>query len=233
MAKREPKGTKALPPQERPRERCLRLGPEALSEAELLALLLGTGGAGEDVLDVARRAVTSFHSLERLAKASAREITALPGFGPARAATLKAAFELGRRLSANGGPAPGAKLDSSRAAIAWLEPWLKFRPQECFVVISLDNRRRVLRHDEVSRGILNSSLVHPREVFGPAMKEGAAAILIAHNHPSGDPEPSDEDLQVTLRLAEAGRLLGIPLEDHLILAREGSISLKKMGAIPP
>ena len=225
------KGTRALPAESRPRERCLRLGPEALSEVELIALLLGTGRAGEDVQDVARRALTAFGSLDRLAQASAAEIARLPGFGPARAAALLAVFELGHRIADGHGFRPGEKLSSSAAAAAKLRPRLSRFKQEVFLVVCLDNKRRILRSDVVSRGILTSSLVHPREVFALAIREGAASILVAHNHPSGDPTPSDEDLAVTKRLEEAGRLLGIPLDDHLIVARSGWVSLRAEGIL--
>ena len=225
------RATKSLPPEDRPRERCLRLGPEALSETELVAILLGTGGAGEDVMEVARHAVSAFQSLDRLALASPKEITALPGFGPARAAALKAAFELGRRLSAE--RPLTERLGNFRSALALVGPWLVGLKQETFVVLCLDNKQRLLRKEVVSRGIVNSSLVHPREVFAPAIREGAAGILVAHNHPSGDPDPSDEDLAVTKRLEEAGRLLGIRLMDHIIVARSRSISLREMGAVAP
>ena len=229
----EKRGTKALPPDQRPRERCLRLGPEALSEAELIALLLGTGRAGEDVQDVARRALTAFGSLDGLGRASAREIAALPGFGPARAALLQAALELGRRRAEEGAFSPGRKLGSHREVIAYLSPRLTRLRQETFVVLCLDNRSRLLKCETVSRGTLTSSLVHPREVFAVAIREGAAQIVVAHNHPSGDAAPSDEDLTVTKRLEEAGRLIGIPLVDHVILAREGSVSLRQLGVIRP
>ncbi len=227
----EKRGTKALPPEERPRERCLRLGPEALSEAELLALLLGTGRAGEDVQDVARRALSAFGSLDGLGRASAREIAKLPGFGPARAALLQAALELGRRRAEESAFEPGRKLSSHREAIAYLKPRLAPLRQETFLVLSLDRKSRLLKSETVSRGTLTSSLVHPREVFAGAIREGAAQVLVAHNHPSGDPEPSDEDLAVTKRLEEAGRLLGIPLVDHVIVARGGAISLRQLGVV--
>ena len=229
----EKRGTKALPPSERPRERCLKLGPEALSEVELLALLLGTGRAGEDVQDVARRALTAFGSLEGLARASAREIAALPGFGPARAALLQAALELGRRRAEEKAFEPGRKLSSHREAIAYVGPRLIPLRQETFLVLCLDRKSRLLKCETVSRGTLTASLVHPREVFNVAIREGAARILVAHNHPSGDADPSDEDLALTRRLEEAGRLLGIPLVDHVILARGGSVSLRQLGAIRP
>lgn len=225
-------GTKALPPEARPRERCLALGPEALSETELLALLLGTGRRGEDVQDVARRALATFGSLERLSLASARELADLPAFGPARAAALQAAFELGRRLARKVDAQDDRPcLNNHQAAAAYLAPSLSKLRQERFLVLCLDSRRRLLKSEEVSRGTLTSSLVHPREVFAVAIREAAASILVAHNHPSGDPAPSDEDLTVTKRLEEAGRLLGIPLDDHLIIGRGSFLSLKSMGLI--
>lgn len=225
--RRTVRGTKSLPPEARPRERCLASGAEALSEVELISLLLGTGRAGEDVQQVAAGALAAFGSLERLAKASAREITALPGFGPARAAMLKAAFELGRRKASREGP--DTPLDSSRAAAALLIPWLSGHREERFVVLCLDAKQRLLRKEEVFKGTLTSTLVHPREVFAIAIREGAASILVAHNHPSGDPSPSDEDLAITKRLEEAGRLIGIHLTDHLIIGHEGFLSLRAVG----
>ncbi len=229
----EKRGTKALPPPERPRERCLRLGPEALSEAELIALLLGTGRAGEDVQDVARHILSHFGSLDALGRASAREIASLPGFGPARAALLQAALELGRRRAEEDAFTPEHKLGSHREVIAYLSPRLTRLKQETFLVLCLDNRSRLLKMETVSRGTLTSSLVHPREVFNVAIREGAAQIIAAHNHPSGDAEPSEEDLAITRRLEEAGRLIGIPLVDHVIIARGGSVSLRQLGVIRP
>ena len=232
MPDRPARGTKALPPADRPRERCLALGPESLSAADLLAVLLGTGRTGEDVQDVARRALSAFGSLERLAEASAREIADLPGFGPARAALIKASFELGRRRLSEAWPEhPDDRFDSSQAAIRLLMPRMSALKQERFVVLCLDLKRRLLRQEVVSRGILNSSLVHPREVFAPAIREGAAFVLVAHNHPSGVADPSDEDLAITKRLEEAGLLLGIPLADHIIISRSGALSLRAMGVL--
>jgi DNA repair protein RadC len=223
------RGTKSLPPEARPRERCLRLGAEALSEVELISLLLGTGRAGEDVQDVARGALAAFGSLDRLARASAREIAELPGFGPARAAMLQAAFELGRRKASREGT--DTRLDSSQAAAALLMPWFSRHKEERFVVLCLDMKQRLLKQEEVFKGTLTSSLVHPREVFATAIRERAASILVAHNHPSGDPAPSDEDLAITKRLEEAGRLIGIPLTDHLIIGREGFLSFRAAGLL--
>ena len=223
------KGTKALPPESRPRERCLAMGAGALSEVELISLLLGTGRAGEDVREVAAGALAAFGSLDRLARASAREIAELPGFGPARAAMLQAAFELGRRKASREGP--DTPLDSSRAAAERLMPWFSRHKEERFVVLCLDSKQRLLKQEEVFKGTLTSSLVHPREVFATALRERAASILVAHNHPSGDVEPSDEDLAVTKRLEEAGRLIGIPLKDHLIIGRDRFLSLRAMGLL--
>ncbi len=164
-----------------------------------------------------------------LRQRSAREIAELPGFGPARAAMLQAAFELGRRKASLEGT--GDRLDSSRAAAALLMPWFSRHREERFVVLCLDNKQRLLKREEVFKGTLTSSLVHPREVFAIAIRERAASILVAHNHPSGDLEPSDEDLTVTRRLEEAGRLVGILLTDHLIIGREGFLSLRAVGLL--
>lgn len=225
------RGTRALPPSERPRERCLRLGPEHLSDIELVALLLGTGRAGEDVQDLAKRLIAAFGSLQGLAAASAAEVRAVKGLGPARAALLQAAFEAGRRQV---GAAPeGRPLATPEAAARILAPWLARAKQERFLVLCLDAKRRLLKQEEVSRGTLTTSLVHPREVFALAIRERAASILVAHNHPSGDLTPSDDDLAVTQRLAEAGRLVGIPLDDHLILGRAGFLSLRREGFLDP
>lgn len=226
------RGTKSLPPSERPRERCLALGPEALSEVELLAILLGTGSAGNDVQDVARAALRRFGSLERLAAASAHEIADLPGFGSARAALLKAALELGRRSGA-AAVQKATACNAPAAVEALLRPRLANLKQETFVVLCLDTRKRLVRQEVVTRGLLTTSLVHPREVFAVAIREAAACIVVAHNHPSGNPEPSDEDRVVTRRLEEAGRLLGIPFEDHMILARQGSFSFRAAGLLAP
>ena len=216
---------------ERPRERLLRDGPEALSLAELLALVFRTGGPGIPSLTLAGALVERFGSLERLAHAGDAELRALPGMGPAKVASLRAAFELGGRL-ARQPLRTGDKFQSPHQVFAHFGSRLRRMRQEVFFVLLLDSRHRLLREVEVSRGSLNQSLVHPREVFAPALRESAAAILVAHNHPSGDPLPSREDHDVTRRLSRAGEILGIPLLDHVVLGAEGFTSFAERGWLP-
>ena len=217
-----------LPSADRPRERLARLGAEALSEQELLACILGRGVAGESVLVGARRLLAAFGSLRGLADASVEQLSAIHGIGPAKAAQLKAAVELARRLAQ---PDGGARpiIDSAEAAAAILRPHLNDKRKEHVVALLLDNRHRLIRLSPVAVGSLSASLVHPRELFKEAIAASAAALIVAHNHPSGDPEPSDHDIELTARLAEAGRLIGIEVLDHLVLGAEGVVSLRSRG----
>jgi DNA repair protein RadC len=214
---------------DRPRERLEAVGPEALSDAELVALLLRTGARGADSHSVAARLLERPGGLLGLARASRRELAAMPGVGPAKQATLRAAFELGRRLAA-GRLAPGASLRGPADVFRHFHPTLRDAPHERFLVLLLDGRHRLLRHEMVSQGTLTASLVHPREVFRPALRESAAALLLVHNHPSGDPTPSAEDREVTARLVRAGDLLGIPVLDHVVVAERGWTSLRESRA---
>ena len=214
---------------DRPRERLEAVGAEALSDAELIALLLRTGGRGADSHAVAARLLERPGGLLRLARASRRELAAVPGIGPAKQATLRAAFELGRRLAA-GRLAPGASLRGPADVFRHFHPTLRDAPHERFLVLLLDGRHRLLRHEMVSQGTLTASLVHPREVFRPALRESAAALLLVHNHPSGDPTPSAEDREVTARLVRAGELLGVPVLDHVVVAERGWSSLRESGS---
>ena len=213
---------------DRPRERLDAVGSEALSDAELVALLLRTGGRGADAHAVAARLLERPGGLLGLSRASRRELAAVPGVGPAKQATLRAAFELGRRLAA-GRLAPGASLRGPADVFRHFHPTLRDAPHERFLVLLLDGRHRLLRHELVSQGTLTASLVHPREVFRPALRESAAALLLVHNHPSGDPTPSAEDREVTARLVRAGELLGIPVLDHVVVAERGWTSLRESG----
>ena len=215
---------------DRPRERLDAVGSEALSDAELVALLLRTGGRGADAHAVAARLLERPGGLLGLARASRRELAAVPGVGPAKQATLRAAFELGRRLAA-GRLAPGASLRGPADVFRHFHPSLRDAPHERFLVLLLDGRHRLLRHEMVSQGTLTASLVHPREVFRPALRESAAALLLVHNHPSGDPTPSAEDREVTARLVRAGELLGVPVLDHVVVAERGWRSLRESGML--
>lgn len=215
-----------------PRERLAALGAMALADHELLALLLRTGRRASCAEAVARELITELGSLEALANADFAELAALPGIGAAKAASLVAAFDLGRRLAETPfvvGRRVGSPLDVERH----FRPRLARRDRESFHVLALDGRHRLLRAEEVSVGTLTASLVHPREVFRGAIRVSAAAILLVHNHPSGDPSPSAEDRSVTRRLFEAGRVLGIEVLDHVVIARGGHFSFREAGELPP
>ncbi|MDA8244794.1 MAG: DNA repair protein RadC [Elusimicrobia bacterium] len=215
-----------MPRVERPREKLMRYGPEKLDDAELLALLLRTGARGKGVLELAGELLRRFGRAD-IAKAGFAELKAVPGLGPARACEITAAFELGRRY-----------LNGKKAGI-YLKPrdiWEELRDvrgekKEHFVVFFLDTRNQEIKRDIVSIGTLNYNLVHPREVFEPAVKNLAASVIVAHNHPSGCLEPSDEDLSLTKRLAQGGKLLGIELLDHVIVTKEGFMSFKQKGLL--
>jgi DNA repair protein RadC len=213
---------------DRPRERLDALGPEVLCDSELLALLLRTGGRGADALAVASQLLRRHAGLLGLARASPRELSAAAGVGPAKQATLRAAFEIGRRLAA-GRLVPGTTLRGPADVFRHFHPTLRDAPHERFLVVLLDGRHRLMRHEMVSQGTLTASLVHPREVFRPALREAAAALVVVHNHPSGDPAPSAEDREVTARLVRAGELLGVPVLDHVVVAERGYASLRELG----
>jgi DNA repair protein RadC len=213
-----------------PRERLALHGSEALSDAELLALLLRTGGGGVDVLTVAARLLSLRGGLQGVARSSARELAQVPGVGPAKAATVLAALELGRRLAGRR-LRPGAALRGPEDVYRHYHPNLRHVHQERFFAVLLDGRHRVLGHEVVSQGTLTASLVHPREVFRPALRACAAALILVHNHPSGDPTPSAEDRDVTSRLARAGEILGVRVVDHVVVAERGYCSLREEGLL--
>lgn len=214
-----------LPVAERPRERLARLGPETLSAQELLAVLLGRGIAGESVWVTAQRLLASFGDLEGLSRASVEELSQVHGVGLAKATQLRAAFELGVRCQERTSQ-PQATVETAEAAAALLQPRLQRYDREHFVACFLDSRHGLIRIEEIAVGTLNASLVHPREVFHAAIQAQAASLLVAHNHPSGDPDPSEDDLALTRRLIHAGELLGMALLDHLIIGRGRWLSLR-------
>lgn len=217
-----------LPPEERPRERMARHGASALATRELLALLVGSGSGDFSALDVADRLIEG--GLHSLASRSLAELEATRGLGRAKATRMLAALELGARLASEGrSAAPSFRTPAECAA--YLLPRYAARPVETFGLLALDVRRRLRREAVVSVGCLTSSLVHPREVFQEAVLARAAALLFFHNHPSGDPEPSPEDIALTRRLAQAGALMGIEVLDHLILGAGRYVSLKERGVL--
>ena len=220
-----------LPRSERPRERLVALGASALSTAELLALLVGTGRTGASALDVGHLLLGSTAgSLRRMAMQPVASLTSTSGIGMARAVTVHAALELGRRLSAETRE-DGAPIRSPRDVARLFAPRLEDLPVEEFHVAVLDAQHRLERDITVTRGILTSSLVHPREVFREAIAERAAAVILVHNHPSGDPTPSADDRQVTEQLVAAGKLLDIPVHDHVIIGRARYTSFAEAGLL--
>ena len=220
-----------LPRSERPRERLKHLGAGALSSAELLALVVGSGAGGRSAITVGHEMLASSEgSLRRLAGRPVASLTALTGVGTARAVAVHAALELGRRMASEARD-EGAPVRSPRDVHALFAPRLEDLPVEEFHVAVLDSQHRLERDVTVTRGILNSSLVHPREVFREAIAERAAAIILVHNHPSGDPTPSADDRVVTEQLVAAGRLLDIPVHDHVIVGRGRYVSFAEAGLL--
>jgi len=218
-----------LPEALRPRERLQRLGAEALSDQELLAILLGTGSQAESALELARRLLVQFGDGRSLAEASVEELRAVPGIGLAKAAQVRAAVELGRRLA---GQVPHRiTLDRPERVAAFLRVEMAHLDREQFRVLLLDARNRLIHQHVVAVGGLDSAPVHPREVFKEAIKRSAASVILAHNHPSGDPEPSAPDLGVTRRLCRAGEILGIEVVDHIIVAQGGFVSFRAKGLL--
>lgn len=221
---------KDLPPEDRPQEKLARGGVKELSTRELLALLWRTGCGRRSALALADQLLAATGGLRRLAAASPEELRRVPGIGPAKAAQVLAALELGRRLLALG-PEERRPVRSPADAATLMMPEMRFLAKEHFRVLLLDAKNRIVASELVSIGTLNSSLVHPRELFRRAIQTSAAAVILVHNHPSGDPAPSAEDLSLTRRLVEAGKLLGIEVLDHLIIGDNRYVSLKERGLL--
>lgn len=217
-----------LPREERPRERMLRSGAEALSHAELLAILLVTGTRRESALTVAQRILGQTDGLRKLADMEIEELIGINGIGPAKAVQLKAAIELGRRMAASR-VGDRVIIRSPRDAAELLAEQLRYLQKEHFVCLFLNTKNQVIAQETLSIGSLNASIVHPREVFRAAIKYGSASIVCAHNHPSGDPAPSSEDIAITKRLVESGRIVGIDVLDHIVVGDGHFVSLKEQG----
>lgn len=211
-----------------PRERLAQCGAPALSDAEIIALLLRTGSRTSDAVVLGHEMLRACGGLEGLSRRSCFELERLAGVGPAKAASLVAAFELGRRAASRPLRRGGA-LTGPDDVYQHYAPLLRDDLRERFLVVMLDGRHRVLGESTVSVGTLTASLVHPREVFRPALERAAAAIVLVHNHPSGDPSPSGEDRRVTKRLRVAGELLGIRVVDHVVVAEGGFFSFQEAG----
>jgi DNA repair protein RadC len=218
------------PKTERPRERLLQHGPQPLTEAELLGILLGKGTRKKTAIDLARELLDQYESLQKLFSRSPSELMKVKGIGSAKAATLSAAFELARRIQSQ---KSGAKVSFKRSSEVFEHylPLMRDLRKEVFKVLLLNRANRLIKEVTISEGTLEASIVHPRDVFREALLEPAAGIILIHNHPSGNASPSEEDLRITKQLVEAGRLLGIKVYDHLILAGESYRSLADDGLI--
>jgi DNA repair protein RadC len=218
-----------LPASERPRERLQRLGAEALSAQEVLALILGRGISGESVMVTAQRLLGEFGGLKGVADASLEELSKIRGIGLAKAAQIKAAAELGARVDGHAGDADKVPLTTPEAVATLVGGKLREKKKEYFLALFLDTRNRLIRMAEISVGSLDSSIVHPREVFKEAVAASAAGVVFVHNHPSGDTEPSPDDIALTKRLVEAGEIMGIDVLDHVIIGGRDYLSLKREG----
>ena len=214
-----------LPFEERPRERMVKFGEQVLSVQELLQLILGRGIAGESVVVTAQKLLSQFGSLQKLAEASIEELSSVKGIGLAKASQIKAAFEIGRRLSTQVAPYKSKELTDPKKVYQLIKSILKDYHKEHFYIIPLNSRNHSIA--EVSVGSLNAGIVHPREVFAEAIKNKAASVIFVHNHPSGDPEPSEGDLVTTKRLVEAGKILEIEVVDHIIVTSNSFLSFKE------
>lgn len=223
-------GIKLLPKEERPRERLEREGIEALSVAELIAIVLGSGTQGKSVLDLSQELVERFGGLEKLLDASIVELMQIKGVGKAKAILLKAVFAIAIRCRK---PPSIEKypISSAKDAYELAQGEIAHIPQEVLLVILRDVRGNLVHYEQVSVGTLSQVLVHPREVFYPAVRYKAHSLIIAHNHPSGDPKPSQADLELTRALAHAGQVMSIGLDDHLIVCRDRYISLRELGCL--
>lgn len=222
-----------LPPHDRPRERLERLGAGSLTDSELLAVLLRTGCKGVSAVELGRRILVKFGTLEQLGKATVSEIATIPGVGKSKAVLLKAAFEITDRVSKT--KLDQEPMDTPDRIYAYMSEKVRFSSVEVLYGLALDSKLRLIRAYEISSGLLNQTLVHAREAYREAIAASAAHLVIVHNHPSGDPKPSPDDIRATKELQQAGRIIGIPLLDHVILGKvsnsnpRGFISLKESG----
>jgi DNA repair protein RadC len=219
-----------LPLEERPREKLRTLGPGALSNAELLAILLRVGNRNESAVQLATRVLAKGGGLKNLPALSLEELEDHRGIGPAKAVMIKAALELGCRLATMPREEGGSITSPRQAADLFMEE-LRYKKKEYFNILLLNTKNHVISREEISVGSLSASIVHPREIFNIPLRKSAASVILFHNHPSGDPAPSQEDLEVTRRLVDAGNLLGISVRDHIIIGDGCFFSFRERGLI--
>ena len=209
---------KELPLDDRPREKLLLRGAQNLSDAELVAILLRTGKKGKSVLEIARELISTEGNLAMLATRTVDSLQKVSGIGKDKAATLAAAFELSRRILSQAKWFSNQKVTSPQEIADIFIPLLRDDTKERFIVVCLNSSNKIIKHETISIGNLNSSVVHPREIFKVAIDCSSASIILIHNHPSGNPEPSSEDIRITQKIVESGKILDIPVFDHLIMA---------------
>ncbi len=230
MAKETSFTVRDLPRQERPRERLQKFGPEALSAQELLALVIGRGIPKKSVMNIAQELLAKFGNIKAISQATIEELSQIKGIGLAKAAQIKACFELGRREDLEP-ELINFDIKNPETVVKAIRAGIKDKAKEHFKLILLNPRNKIIGISTVSVGTLNASLVHPREVFKDAIVHSAASVVLAHNHPSGDPEPSEDDLTITKRLTEAGKILGVEVIDHIIVGKNGFFSFKEKGLV--
>lgn len=221
---------KEWPEDERPREKLLRFGPQVLSDAELLAILIESGTGGITAVDLAKRLLVEHQNLAELASKGVAELTRMKGIGLARGARILASFEVGRRIEA-GNQKREKRLNSPEDVVNLFSPKLRDLKKEVFKILLLDGGNKIIRDVTISQGTLNASIVHPREVFKPAVDYLAAGIILLHNHPSGEMSPSKEDRAITSQLIKASGVMGIPILDHIIIAGHRYFSFAKEGLL--
>lgn len=220
---------KTWPESERPREKLLHHGPESLTDAELLAIILRGGTRKANAVDIAKVMLRDFGSLSGISSRNVQELRQYHGLGNTKAISIIAAFEIGRRAAFRSGQK--ISITCPQDVFKYFQNKMRDLMVEVFDVLLLDSSNHVQRNVRISEGILNSSLVHPREVFRPAISEPSAAIILVHNHPSGNSEPSQEDISVTKQIVEAGKIIGIPVHDHIIICRDSYTSFAEKGLI--
>ena len=223
---------KDWPEADRPREKLLAKGSHSLTETELLAIILRNGHAssGTSAIDQARLLLNQFGGLKGIDDASASEISAVKGIGPAKVAEIKACLEIGKRIGSQKWET-GQPLHSAEDVYQHFRENLGREKREFFYVVLLNNKNRKMREVKVSEGSLTASLVHPREVFNPVIRESAAGVIFVHNHPSGDPAPSPEDIDITKRLKEVGDVMGVRVLDHVVIGHDRYFSFNERGML--
>jgi DNA repair protein RadC len=220
-----------LPPAERPRERLKAKGADNLSSQELLAILIGRGIPGKSVMTIANELVSRFRGVKGIGDATIEELSEVRGVGLAKATQIKAAFELGKRHDLEKQGAHPDPIKDPESLVKAVRASIQEKTKEHFKLVLLNTRNKIIDISTISIGTLNASLVHPREVFRDAIVHSASSIILVHNHPSDDPEPSDDDVTLTRRLVDAGRLMGIEVLDHIIVTRKGHTSFKERGLL--